>query len=226
MSALIELLNYFLPTNCCLCQKIGGALCDSCQVNFKIKPRQTSRENLIGFSLCDYSDEAITLIHSFKEGGESALSKSLGALLAQSFATELANANLIPIPSARTSSIKRGFQPAQQLALALASSARLKLNRLPLVQSCLTFNREVLDQAALSSSARAKNLSGAMSSIKPVGTCWLVDDVVTTGATVLEAARAVRAAGGQVAGFITFAESVRKRPPNSNFGYTVHTPAY
>jgi predicted amidophosphoribosyltransferase len=38
----------------------------------------------------------------------------------------------------------------------------------------------------------------------------LVDDVVTTGATLLEAARAVASAGGVVVGFLTFAETLLK----------------
>jgi predicted amidophosphoribosyltransferase len=38
----------------------------------------------------------------------------------------------------------------------------------------------------------------------------IFDDVVTTGATILEASRAVTAAGGNVIGFLAFAETILK----------------
>jgi predicted amidophosphoribosyltransferase len=38
----------------------------------------------------------------------------------------------------------------------------------------------------------------------------LVDDIVTTGSTLIEAERAVIAAGGESVGFLTIAETVRK----------------
>jgi len=44
---------------------------------------------------------------------------------------------------------------------------------------------------------------------KPVsGAVVLVDDVVTTGASLREAARAMAAAGNQVVGFVTIAETI------------------
>ena len=78
--------------------------------------------------------------------------------------------------------------------------------------------RPLADQAGLGQVARARNLEGAMQVRggwrgrlhgRPV---WLVDDVVTSGATLLEAARALRVAGAVVVGGICLAATARRRP--------------
>lgn len=64
----------------------------------------------------------------------------------------------------------------------------------------LRFARRVADQRALSASGRLRNVAGSMRASRSVAgrRIVLVDDVVTSGATVREAARAVRAEGGRV----------------------------
>jgi predicted amidophosphoribosyltransferase len=64
----------------------------------------------------------------------------------------------------------------------------------------LTHRRHVADQAGLTATARAANLSGALHSRLDLRghRVVLVDDVITTGATLTEAARALRAAGAEV----------------------------
>jgi predicted amidophosphoribosyltransferase len=72
--------------------------------------------------------------------------------------------------------------------------------------------RQPKDQRRLGVQDRFSNLQEAMGyrSVDSISrTVVLVDDVVTTGATLLEAARAVHATGDIVAGFITFAQTRR-----------------
>jgi predicted amidophosphoribosyltransferase len=80
------------------------------------------------------------------------------------------------------------------------------------VVNVLAFGRVVADQSRLGSRERHDNLSGSMKASPRVNgqLVILVDDIVTTGATILEAARAIRQEGGQVLGFVTFSETLLK----------------
>jgi predicted amidophosphoribosyltransferase len=74
------------------------------------------------------------------------------------------------------------------------------------VLPALRLARRVADQAGLSAAERGDNLGGAFVSRRRAAALLagrsvvVVDDVLTTGATVREAARAVTAAGGTVVG--------------------------
>jgi predicted amidophosphoribosyltransferase len=68
------------------------------------------------------------------------------------------------------------------------------------VRGILTLTREVQDSAGLDVAARATNLAGAMAARRGSGTAVVADDIVTSGATLGEATRALRAAGWEVAG--------------------------
>ncbi|WP_274704671.1 phosphoribosyltransferase family protein, partial [Actinomadura geliboluensis] len=72
----------------------------------------------------------------------------------------------------------------------------------------------VADQAGLTARQRAANLQGAVEARACVAgrRVVLVDDVVTTGSSLAEAARALRAAGAEVTGTATIAATPRHRP--------------
>jgi predicted amidophosphoribosyltransferase len=86
------------------------------------------------------------------------------------------------------------------------------------VRSALTQGRRVADQAGLGAAARQQNLAGAFRLRRPIstGAAVLVDDLVTTGSSLAEAARVLREAGIPVLGAATVAATVRVRPSNSS----------
>jgi predicted amidophosphoribosyltransferase len=71
-------------------------------------------------------------------------------------------------------------------------------------EELLTHIRKVRDQSNLDAKDRAENLEGALVSLRFIsGRAILVDDLVTTGATLREAARALRAVGIVVSAAVT-----------------------
>ncbi|MFB7677632.1 ComF family protein [Kitasatospora purpeofusca] len=154
---------------------------------------------------------------------------------------------LVPVPSARAAVRARGHDPTLRLARAAAGALRregLDARALPLLRHA----RPVADQAGLSAAERHRNLRGALT-VRPPGRFHrpdrperpdrpdrprldridrpgptgyrpvLVDDLVTTGASLVEAARALSAAGLPPAAAATIAAAVphhrRHRPDTS-----------
>ncbi|MCP3986121.1 MAG: ComF family protein [bacterium] len=100
---------------------------------------------------------------------------------------------VVPVPLHRKRRRVRGFDQAALLARAVAREvgARACLNAL---ERC----RDTPQQIGLSRRERRRNLRGAFVARRSMEPCiWLVDDVATTGATLSEAARALRRAGSR-----------------------------
>lgn len=164
------------------------------------------RENLHGCSVIDFDEDVSKLITAFKENGQRVLAKFIAAAIANSTETPQPGVILIAVPSARLSFAKRGFSPAQEIAIELAKKFNLAKPRI-----ALKLIHSAKDQASLNVDDRKLNLVEAMRASASIANrrVILVDDIVTTGSTLIEGARAVTAAGGTVVGFLTFAETKR-----------------
>lgn len=121
-----------------------------------------------------------------------------GRLLAQLMAAACAKAErpeaLIPIPLHRTRLRQRGYDQALELARPLARALRI-----PLFQGVLVRSRATSAQSQLDARQRARNLRGAFAVrgryLPLPAHVALVDDVMTTGATLHAAAKALQRAG-------------------------------
>ncbi|MEU2622298.1 ComF family protein [Streptomyces sp. NPDC007157] len=108
---------------------------------------------------------------------------------------------LVPVPSAPWAVRARGHDPVRRIALAAATELR-RTGVAARVAPVLRQRRAVADQSGLNSRQRLVNLDGALevtsggARLLAGGRVVLVDDLVTTGATLAEAARAVREATG------------------------------
>ena len=137
-------------------------------------------------------------VRRLKYGGEPGLAQDLGALVALELARDLARGvtvdAVVPVPLHRSRAAARGYDQAALLARAVAAHTALPLR--PVLHRI----RGGRPQVELDRAARAANVRGAF--IAEAGSLRglrvaLVDDVATTGATLMDAAAAARAAGAR-----------------------------
>ncbi|QUY62620.1 Phosphoribosyltransferase [Gulosibacter molinativorax] len=150
------------------------------------------------------------VLDAFKERGRADLAKELaellrfslrrvGELLPQRDGDRTEPILLVPVPSRRAARARRGYDHIQLLLERAVPNAR------PV--DALRHARAVADQSTLGRDARASNLHGALVAHDLVRghRCVIVDDLVTTGATLAEAARALEAAHANVLGAVAIA---------------------
>lgn len=112
---------------------------------------------------------------------------------------------LVPVPSMQRNLRSRGYNLVEQMAELIASHLRMRFDDVYVI-SVLRHNREVYDQSQLSASQRALNLSGALSTVTSCvpdlkgRQVLILDDLVTTGSTLLEARRSLLLIGAQLKG--------------------------
>jgi ComF family protein len=136
-------------------------------------------------------------LHRLKYGGARELAGPLGELMARAVRQHQAYYTadlLVPVPLTEETFTRRGFNQA----VLLANSVSRELG-IP-VRTVLAKVRQTPAQAGLSRAERLANLSGAFAVLDEAGgirgrTLVVVDDVFTTGSTLSEAARVLRAAG-------------------------------
>jgi len=140
-----------------------------------------------------YTGATAEAIRAWKLGGRRGLLPALADHLAEAIAHLLAppgQVTLIPVPVRRASRRRRGEDLIARLALAAAR----QLEGCEVAQP-LRWHREVAEQVGSSPLQRRRNLFGAMAAQPTSGALVVIDDVLTTGATMREAVRALRAAG-------------------------------
>jgi predicted amidophosphoribosyltransferase len=179
--------------------------CEAClSTVFDPHRRETGRGTVV-LAASHYRGPVRDAIVAHKEHGQLSLVAPLARLLAASLPAAR-DVRLVPVPSARSAVRGRGQDHGRRLAHA---AARITGGS---VELPLRWQHRVDDQSGLSVQGRQQNVTGGMaarpaSGIRPV---WLVDDIVTTGATIDEAVRALTAAGWSVAGVAVVA-SVESR---------------
>jgi ComF family protein len=159
-----------------------------------------------------YDEGSRGLILRFKHADRTDVAPLLGAWLTRAGSELFDSADLIvPVPLHRLRLLRRGYNQAAILARAVACERRL-----PLVPDLLQRRRRTASQQSLSGQARLGNVTAAAFRIHP----WhrgraagrrvlLVDDVLTTAATVSGCASVLRRAGAVAVDVLTLARVVR-----------------
>ena len=192
MSILKELV--FTP-KCLGCKRLGVAYCNTCIE--KIQPFRA--RDLLELDSCfcasEYSGWIRDSIIRYKNG-DAKYAEPLSKLLRKTLEELDVSGNMIvvPIPSSQLKIRERGFNTIANLCTHLTHEC----DSLKLDTSNLFLRRPVIDQVGLSAAQRLANLDGVFGVHRVInGTVVIVDDVVTTGATLNSAARILRYAGAQ-----------------------------
>lgn len=231
--AVAELLSAAVPVDCVCCGAEDAVLCPACSRRVRLLTNSPFRAEGSAPALMDvaghpllpvvaagvYREELAQSILSFKHLGQASLRHTLGKALAGALAAAVPDVSavlVVPVPTSTGAYLKRGFSP---LHLMLKGATRA----LPGIMVADVLTRSGSSSLALAGGqkglgrgARARQVRGSMHVASrraaQVGElpCILVDDVLTTGATLSEAARALHLAGGKVHGAVVLAAT---RPP-------------
>jgi ComF family protein len=112
--------------------------------------------------------------------------------------------SLIPVPLGARRARERGYNQSERIAAALARHVGVTVRT-----DLLSRTRETRTQTTLTPEARRANLAGAFTAVEVRGLAVvLVDDVFTTGATLVSAAEALASAGAASVDGVTFARAL------------------
>jgi ComF family protein len=204
-----ELLASLLaPPRCASCDArvpLLTAFCTACARTVERAPRGGSSEIAAFF----YGGAIARAVSRMKYEHRPDLARPLGDLLwraVEPHATALTGAVLVAVPLHRARLAERGFNQAALIARCVARQLRA-----PLFPRALVRARDTPQQAALDRAARLANLAGAFRAREPElvrgRTVLLVDDVLTTGATLAACAAALIDAGARSVGFAVVART-------------------
>ncbi|MFJ3658611.1 ComF family protein [Streptomyces nigra] len=224
-----DLTDLVLPAECGGCGTPRTVLCPECRAVLtgtapsRVRPVPDPPGLPVVHAAARYTDEVRAVLLAHKERGALALAAPLGEALAEAVRVGLRESGaagqpgvdgtaggdgsvvLVPVPSARAAVRARGHDPARRIALAAAGALR-RSGTPARVAAVLRQTRWVADQSGLGSRQRLVNIAGALAVVPgggrllaEGGAVVLVDDLMTTGASLAEAARAVREASGREA---------------------------
>jgi predicted amidophosphoribosyltransferase len=211
--AMKNLAELIFPSRCIGCSQLGISICSICRKSWH--PHIYHRDLVISsqvypvISAVKYSPIASRVLLSAKESGQAAADQLLISAISHAlnfFVKRYGSGNLIGIPSRKSATRKRGRNFMVEITESVAKVESTK------ALDILRHTRSVRDQSQLDAEQRSRNIAGAftasinLSNLDSYGNTRpviIVDDLITTGATLAEAIRALRTAGYAVIGAVT-----------------------
>jgi ComF family protein len=187
------LLELFFPERCAACGREGGLLCAACRAGLRPFAPAAPPAGLDAVSVGWVFEGATQrAIHALKYGRRRRVAAALADALADAVPAAPAGAALVPVPLHAGRMAERGFNQSAELAVGLGRRWGA-----PVLDGRLARTRDTGHQAGLARRERLSNVAGAFEwrGASPPARVVLVDDVLTTGATLVACAEALRAAG-------------------------------
>jgi competence protein ComFC len=181
----------------------GGALCTACRRGFVFLPSEpVVLSGVRVWAPLAYEGPGRDLVRALKFRGAVSLAREMSALVVASAPPDLLRGDLVPVPLHPVRQRRRGFNQAAVLAGAIAHTTGLATS------DCLRRRGSGPPQVGRTRGARVAGPAGSIEARARVPpTALIVDDVVTTGATVASCAAALRRAGTAEVAAIAFART-------------------
>jgi ComF family protein len=203
--ALLDAFALLLPVACAGCGRPDRGICDACREG--LRPEVSSRllaPGLRVWSGLEYEGVVREVLLGLKRDGRVALAPVVAPALAAAVVAacpDPSGIRVVAVPGTRAAFRRRGFDPVRVL-LARAGLGSWRV---------FAAARPHRAQKLLGVGEREANLRGAFRVRRAVAghRILIVDDVVTSGATLREAARALREAGAEVVAAAVVASTPR-----------------
>ncbi|PFG30857.1 ComF family protein [Paramicrobacterium agarici] len=212
-----ETLAFLMPVSCAGCGDPGVAVCAVCRGSLADGILTRTVDGVRVYSAAPYSGRAKRMLLALKRDGRVDAATVLGEALRAAIDAALDDAEgvqveLAAVPASRRSRRTRGFVPVD-LIVRRAGLTRSRV---------LAWARRPRDQIGLGRRQRSENLRGAITARRASGRRFiLVDDIVTSGATLAECVRALRESGAEIVACATVASTLmRVATPDSPVGVT------
>lgn len=206
--AAAEALSWLVPVECAGCGAPDVELCPACVralVPRDPLPRRRVKALEITSALT-YAGPVVGVFGALKGSGRTTLARPLGRALATAVRAAALphDAVFVPVPTSAAAYRRRGYRVVDLIARAAGIRSAAVLGHA----------RVAADQRSLGRDERLDNARGLFRVVQAVeAPVVLVDDVLTTGATLSDAARALRDAGEAVIGAVTVAATPRRGSP-------------
>ena len=211
-----KILSNLFPSRCILCQKTVDQALEICSECYQELPHNDVccqrcalplAEGINNTVLCGrcirktpafdyayspfrYEDEVIGLVHQLKFGEKISYAKAMGEMLfRQLLATDEKPDCLLPVSLHSSRLRQRGFNQSIEISRVISRQLSIPIERTAIVR-----HRSTVAQTGLNAKQRQKNIRGAFSVVAELNYkhVLIIDDVMTTGATVNELARVLK----------------------------------